>query len=59
MAVWGKFFGGVAGFAVGGPMGAALGTALGHAADRGTLLNGPAIGWTDKWRDRARPDPYG
>ena len=37
MAVWGKMFGGIAGFAVGGPFGALMGAALGHAADRHRL----------------------
>ncbi len=59
MAIWGKIFGGVTGFAVGGPLGAALGTALGHAADNGTLLHPPAVGWSDRWAARARPDPNG
>lgn len=57
MAIWGKIFGGVTGFAVGGPIGAALGTALGHAADSGTLLHPPAMGWGDRWT--TRPDPNG
>ena len=35
MAYWGKVFGGMAGFAMGGPFGAAIGAALGHAADSG------------------------
>ncbi len=59
MAIWGKIFGGVAGFAMGGPVGAALGTALGHAADKGTLLQPPAGGWSDRWAARANPDPNG
>ncbi|MFT9400582.1 TerB family tellurite resistance protein [Acetobacter sp.] len=59
MAIWGKIFGGVAGFAMGGPMGAALGTALGHAADKGTLLNPPAGGWSDRFSARTNPDPAG
>ena len=33
MAYWGKFIGGMAGFAMGGPVGAVVGVALGHAAD--------------------------
>ncbi|KXV76706.1 MULTISPECIES: TerB family tellurite resistance protein [Acetobacter] len=59
MAIWGKIFGGVAGFAMGGPVGAALGTALGHAADKGTLLQPPTGGWSDRWAARANPDPNG
>lgn len=59
MAIWGKIFGGVAGFAMGGPVGAALGTALGHAADKGTLLNPPAGGWSDRFAARTNPDPSG
>ncbi|QEO17515.1 TerB family tellurite resistance protein [Acetobacter vaccinii] len=59
MAIWGKLFGGVAGFAMGGPVGAALGAALGHAADNGTLLNAPTGGWSDRWASRERPDPSG
>jgi DnaJ like chaperone protein len=35
MSVWGKFIGGMAGFAVGGPLGAVVGAALGHAAESG------------------------
>ncbi|AQU87472.1 molecular chaperone DjlA [Komagataeibacter nataicola] len=59
MAIWGKIFGGVAGFAVGGPMGAVVGTALGHAADNGSLLETPAGGWTDRWGPRLNADPNG
>ena len=68
MAIWGKLFGGVTGFAMGGPIGAMLGTALGHAADRGALLDPPAGSW-GSWggtgflgsdpRNRATPDPNG
>ncbi|MFT8718955.1 TerB family tellurite resistance protein [Acetobacter sp.] len=57
MSIWGKLFGTVAGFAVGGRMGAVLGAALGHAADRGTLLEAPTGGWSDRWAARAAPDP--
>lgn len=35
MAFWGKIFGGMAGFALGGPWGAMIGAAMGHAADQG------------------------
>ena len=35
MSYWGKFIGGMAGFAMGGPVGALFGAALGHAADEG------------------------
>ncbi|MCP1216210.1 TerB family tellurite resistance protein [Acetobacter orientalis] len=59
MAIWGKVFGGVAGFAMGGPVGAALGAALGHAADKGTLLNPPTGGWSDRFAARTNPDPSG
>jgi DnaJ like chaperone protein len=34
MGMWGKFFGGLAGFAMGGPLGALFGAAAGHAVDR-------------------------
>jgi DnaJ like chaperone protein len=34
MGLWGKFIGGIAGFAVGGPLGALLGVAAGHAVDK-------------------------
>jgi DnaJ like chaperone protein len=37
MGYWGKLFGGVAGFAMGGPPGAVMGAALGHAADSGAM----------------------
>ncbi|MDE1906135.1 MAG: TerB family tellurite resistance protein, partial [Rhodospirillales bacterium] len=43
MSYWGKFIGGMAGFAMGGPVGALFGAALGHAADEGKL-NGLAAG---------------
>ncbi|GAN55335.1 TerB family tellurite resistance protein [Tanticharoenia sakaeratensis] len=59
MSVWGKLFGGAAGFAIGGPFGALMGAALGHAADRGSLLEAPAGGWGDAWAARGRPDPNG
>jgi len=35
MSYWGKFIGGMAGFAMGGPVGALFGMAVGHAADEG------------------------
>ncbi|NHN86737.1 DnaJ domain-containing protein [Acetobacter musti] len=59
MGIWGKIFGTVAGFAVGGRMGAVFGAALGHAADRGSLIEPPSGGWSDRWRARAAPDPRG
>lgn len=59
MGVWGKMFGGIAGFAVAGPVGALMGLGLGHAADRGQLLNGPTGGWGERWRGRGAPDPNG
>lgn len=34
MSVWGKIFGGVAGFAIGGPLGGLVGLAAGHAFDK-------------------------
>jgi DnaJ like chaperone protein len=34
MGIWGKFVGGLAGFAMGGPLGALFGAAAGHAVDR-------------------------
>jgi DnaJ like chaperone protein len=37
MSYWGKLFGSVAGFAMGGPPGALMGAALGHAADSGAM----------------------
>ena len=37
MSYWGKVFGGVAGFLMGGPFGAVMGAAMGHAADGGAL----------------------
>ena len=40
MSYWGKFIGGMAGFAVAGPFGALFGAALGHAADEGKLPGG-------------------
>ena len=63
MAIWGKLFGGVTGFAMGGPMGAMLGAALGHAADRGSLLDPPPGGWLGlvggDMRGRVQADPAG
>ncbi len=63
MAIWGKLFGGVTGFAMGGPIGAALGAALGHAADRGALLDPPPGGWVGMvggdMTGRVRADPGG
>ena len=63
MAIWGKLFGGVTGFAMGGPVGAVLGAALGHAADRGSLLDPPAGGWQSvvggNMRGRLQADPGG
>lgn len=49
MVYWGKVFGGMAGFAMGGPFGAAIGAALGHAADTGVAAGlsfpfGPSTG---------------
>lgn len=35
--MWGKLFGGMAGFAMGGPLGAIVGAAFGHAAETGAL----------------------
>ena len=62
MAIWGKVFGAVTGFAVGGPPGAVIGAALGHAADRGSLLEPPqGGGWASavggNARARIAPDP--
>ena len=66
MAIWGKLFGGVTGFAMGGPIGAVVGTALGHAADRGALLDPPSGSWGawggtgflgSEQRPRLAPDP--
>lgn len=59
MSVWGKMFGGIAGFAMGGPIGALMGLGLGHAADNGRLLEGPIGGWGEKWRSKGAPDPSG
>jgi DnaJ like chaperone protein len=39
MNYWGKLFGGMAGFAVGGPVGALFGMAMGHAADQGRFTS--------------------
>ncbi len=38
MSYWGKFFGGMAGFAMGGPMGALFGASIGHALDNGAFM---------------------
>ncbi len=43
MAYWGKLFGGMAGFAMGGPFGAMIGAAVGHAADQGGLAFGDSL----------------
>ncbi|MBU6448187.1 MAG: TerB family tellurite resistance protein [Rhodospirillales bacterium] len=56
MSYWGKFIGGMAGFAMGGPVGALFGAALGHAADGGKL-HGLASGFSS-FAGRAMPiDP--
>lgn len=53
MSYWGKFIGGMAGFAMGGPFGALFGAALGHAADEGKLH-----GFASGFAGRAMPfDP--
>nr|WP_294914278.1 TerB family tellurite resistance protein [uncultured Neokomagataea sp.] len=57
MSVWGKLFGSVAGFAVGGPFGALMGGALGHAADSGSLLNPKSGGFSERFAAKGRPDP--
>jgi len=44
MAYWGKLFGGMAGFAMGGPVGAMIGAALGHAADQGNFVVNGGVG---------------
>jgi DnaJ like chaperone protein len=44
MAYWGKLFGGMAGFAMGGPFGAVIGAAMGHAADQGRFTAGGGFG---------------
>jgi len=46
MAYWGKLFGGMAGFAMGGPFGAMVGAALGHAADEGRFVLNGSFGHT-------------
>ncbi|GBR53729.1 molecular chaperone DnaJ [Neokomagataea thailandica NBRC 106555] len=57
MSIWGKLFGSVAGFAVGGPFGALMGGALGHAADSGALLNPKSGGFSERFSAKGRPDP--
>jgi DnaJ like chaperone protein len=47
MSYWGKVFGGMAGFAMGGPFGAIMGAALGHAADKGGANFSFAQGFLD------------
>lgn len=44
MSYWGKFIGGLAGFAMGGPVGALFGAALGHAADEGRFQSFSFLG---------------
>ena len=41
MGIWGKIFGGAAGFALGGPLGAVLGALAGHAVDRISSAEAP------------------
>jgi DnaJ like chaperone protein len=50
MSYWGKLFGGVAGFAMGGPVGAVMGAALGHAADTGAVPRMASRGFFDPGR---------
>ncbi len=45
MGYWGKLFGGMAGFAMGGPFGAVMGAAIGHAADSGAMPRFPMGGF--------------
>ncbi|QDH14037.1 DnaJ domain-containing protein [Formicincola oecophyllae] len=59
MAIWGKMFGGVAGFAMGGPLGAALGLVLGDMTDRKTILKPINGTWADNFPTRGTPDPTG
>jgi DnaJ like chaperone protein len=47
MSYWGKLFGGMAGFAMGGPFGAVMGAALGHAADTGAVPRLARSGFLD------------
>jgi DnaJ like chaperone protein len=48
MSYWGKLFGSVAGFAMGGPPGAVMGAALGHAADSGAMGKFARKGFLDR-----------
>ncbi|MDF7673818.1 TerB family tellurite resistance protein [Acetobacteraceae bacterium ESL0709] len=57
MAVWGKLFGGAAGFVAGGPVGAAMGFALGHLADTKRLLDAPTGTWGTHFKTKGSPDP--
>ncbi|UMM63690.1 TerB family tellurite resistance protein [Aristophania vespae] len=57
MAMWGKMFGGAAGFATGGPFGALMGMALGHLADKKKLLNAPTGTWAKNFKAKGTPDP--
>ncbi len=43
--MWGKIFGGMTGFALGGPFGAVIGAAFGHAADSGAMRFGWQAGF--------------
>jgi DnaJ like chaperone protein len=45
MSYWGKFFGGMAGFAMGGPFGMMIGAAIGHAADNGGTPDALRMGY--------------
>lgn len=57
MAIWGKLFGGVSGFATGGPVGAAMGLVLGHLADKKQLLTPPSGTWATHFRKNGMADP--
>lgn len=59
MAVWGKIFGGAAGFAAGGPFGSLMGIALGHLADKKQILTPPSGSWSPHFSAQGRPDPNG
>jgi DnaJ like chaperone protein len=53
--MWGKLFGGMAGFAMGGPLGAIVGAALGHAAETGAIGAMPRFETSFQFGARPRP----
>lgn len=59
MPVWGKIFGGISGFAMGGPLGGLIGLTLGHLTDTKKILTPPSGTWGNNFQAKSKRDPYG